>query len=248
VPSVTTINVVGSRGSSAYHALQTVFERRYASGFALNTNYTWSHAIGYPASWSGQGEVAAQLPNTNLAIERGNRDQDIRHRWVLMANYELPFGKSLTGFGKSLVAGWQLNAIALWSSGAPFSVTNNSPRSNTGITDRPDRIAYGKLDNPTILKWFDTSAFVPQALYTAGNSGVNILSGPPVRKLDFSMFKNFRVRKAYTVTFRAECFNITNTPNFDLPNGALGSPAFGTISSTGNNQPRQIQLALKLTF
>jgi hypothetical protein len=248
MPAVTTISLLGSQGGSSYHGLQVVFERRYANGLAFNTNYTWAHAIGTPAAWSGTGSVPAQLPWTNLRMERGNRDQDIRHRWVLMANYELPFWKSLTGFGRHVMAGWQVNAITMWSSGAPFTVTNNSPRSNQGITDRPDRIGSGKLDNPSIAQWFDTSAFVPQAIYTVGNSAVNILSGPPVRKVDFSLFKGFRLTEVYTLTFRVECFNITNTPSFGAPNGALGSPGFGSISDTGTSQPRQIQLALKLAF
>jgi hypothetical protein len=214
----------------------------------LNFNFAWSHAISDPASFAGQGEVVAQLPTTDFRIERGNSDTDVRRRAVLMGNYELPFGKSLTGFRKGLLGGWQLNLVGVLSDGLPFSITNASAKGNMGIVDRPNRIQNGTLSNRTIQNWFSTSAFVAQTLYTAGNSGVNILQGPPLRHLDLSVFKQFPLKERYTLTFRAESFNLTNTPNFGQPDSGLGDQAFGTISNTANNQPRNIQFALRLAF
>jgi hypothetical protein len=46
--------------------------------------------------------------------------------------------------------------------------------------------------------------------------------------------------------FRAEVFNLTNTPPFDDPNGSFGSSSFGTITSAGN--PSDFEFALKLHF
>lgn len=46
--------------------------------------------------------------------------------------------------------------------------------------------------------------------------------------------------------FRAEAFNLTNTPPLGAPNGVLGSPGFGSITSAGD--PRVVQLGLKVTF
>jgi len=45
-----------------------------------------------------------------------------------------------------------------------------------------------------------------------------------------------------------EVFNITNTPNFQPPDGNFGSTTFGSISSTGNAIPRQMQFGLKYLF
>jgi hypothetical protein len=74
------------------------------------------------------------------------------------------------------------------------------------------------------------------------------LQGPPLRHLDLSVFKQFPLKERYTLTFRAESFNLTNTPNFGQPDSGLGDQAFGTISNTANNQPRNIQFALRLAF
>jgi len=62
------------------------------------------------------------------------------------------------------------------------------------------------------------------------------------------VFKNLPLAGTTSLQLRVEVYNITNTPNFANPNSALGNPAFGTISSTGNSIPRQMQFAAKLLF
>ena len=83
--------------------------------------------------------------------------------------------------------------------------------------------------------------------YTFGNSGRDILRGPGFHNFDLALSRNFSYRDLATAEFRAEAFNILNTPQFSLPNATLGQPTTGTISSVVNPQ-RQIQLALRLAF
>ena len=75
------------------------------------------------------------------------------------------------------------------------------------------------------------------------------VSGPPFHKLDFSLFKEFPFKEKYRVEFRAESFNLSNTPNFSNPGSTNFSDAnsFGKIYSTRNNpnDAREIQVALK---
>jgi hypothetical protein len=68
------------------------------------------------------------------------------------------------------------------------------------------------------------------------------------------VFKNFRFRETWNLQFRAEAFNLFNTPEFALPNpatdeiGSPGSPGLaGSITSTVHAS-RELQLALKLSF
>ena len=91
------------------------------------------------------------------------------------------------------------------------------------------------------------AAWATPLQYTYGNSGRNPLRGPGRINLDFSLFKQFAVRERYRLQFRAEFFNLFNTPQFDLPNAVIGNPAAGVISSIVGT-PRQIQFALHLTF
>ena len=87
-----------------------------------------------------------------------------------------------------------------------------------------------------------------QPVNTVGNTGRNTLVGPPQRQINLSVFKNLTLHGATKLQIRAEGFNITNTANFANPNASFGTAGFGTITSTGNSIPRQIQFAAKLLF
>ena len=101
----------------------------------------------------------------------------------------------------------------------------------------------GELDQPTIDRWFDTSAFVLPAQFTYGDSGANILREDSYKNLDFSLFKRFGDK----VELRVECFNLTNTPSFNAPATAIDTATAGRITSTFST-PRQVQLGLKINF
>jgi hypothetical protein len=239
-PNLNSVGYDDTIGTANYHSLQAIFERRLKAGLTVNANYVFAKSL----SWTAGGQLM-----DNWHINYGPDAANIRHRWTLQLNYQLPFGRTFSGIAKAVASGWQFNAIGVYSTGSPITVTNGSSRINTGAGDRPNRVGSGDLSNPSLTKWFDTSAFVAQPLYTAGNSGVGILSGPPFRHLDLSLFKRFPVKERFAVDFRVETFNITNTPSFALPGSALGTSSFGVITSTnGNYTPRQIQLALRVSF
>jgi hypothetical protein len=246
-PNVSSITEYGDWGNSNYNALQTSLERRFQKGFSALVTYTWSHVLDNLAGTIG-GSSSLRYSN-NRAIEYGNSPYDIRQRFTLSLNYELPFSKNATGVAGVLAKGWQINAVSLLQTGLPFTVTNAASRSNTGGTDRPNVVCNGNISGGgTVSAWFNTACFAPQTLYTAGNLGFDTLRGPGVTTLDLSVFKHFSLTEKMKLEFRAESFNLTNTPNFSLPVSTFGTATFGTINSTGNNLPRNIQLALKLTF
>jgi outer membrane receptor protein involved in Fe transport len=250
-PNVQSIAQLSSWGNSNYHSLQLGVEHRFKSGLNLSSNYTWSHLIDdFP---NGSGKVGAgpfpQLVN-NYKLERGNSDIDLRHRFVLMVNYEVPFGRDFKGAAGMLAKGWQVNAIGVLATGTTFTVQNGAARSNTGGNDRPNYLRNANLpgDQRSLNRWVDTSAFVAQPLNEIGNEPRNPVYGPGRETLDFSLFKDFRLTERLKLQFRAEAFNITNTPNFEVPGNLLGTAAFGVISGTANTLPRNLQFALKLLF
>ena len=93
-----------------------------------------------------------------------------------------------------------------------------------------------------------------------GNAGRNILIGPGLTDLDFSLFKNNyikRISERFNVQFRAEIFNILNHANFAPPTtpnntdifdgtGTL-SPVAGLLTRT-TTTAREIQFAVKVVF
>jgi hypothetical protein len=111
---------------------------------------------------------------------------------------------------------------------------------------------YAGITTP--YQYFNPAAF---AAVPKNSSGVelrggttprNFLVGPGVSNLDFSTFKNFLFGERYNLQFRAEFFNLTNTPQFVNPNNNLTDGNFGKLQSTRLGSERQIQFALKFSF
>jgi hypothetical protein len=235
---VTTIGMFASDFTSTYDAMQLVFQRRHRNGLTVGSNYVLAHT-----QWTQPS------PNDVSVIERFDADFDVRHKFVFTANYELPFGQSFTGAAKQLLAGWQVNGVAYWQSGLPFNVTNSTARANTSAgNDRPNLVGDPELSNPTVDQWFNVAAFAAQPINTIGNAPRNVLHGPPQRRVDLSLFKDFGLSGTAKLQLRIECYNITDTPSFANPAAALGAAGFGSITSIGNSIPRQMQFAVKLLF
>lgn len=237
LPGVSSIPLISSTFEGTYNSMQLVFQRRQKNGLTVSSNYTLAHAV----------QTNAAPWDVNV-IERYDSDFDVRHRVVLSANYELPFLRDGSGVAHAVLGGWQVNTVAFWQSGLTFTVGNGTARSNTGGTDRPNQTGDPRLDSPTIAQWFNVAAFTAQPINTAGNTGRNTLHGPPQRRVDLSVFKNVPVHHDIRLQLRAEAFNVTNIPSFANPNANFGTAGFGSITSTGNAIPRQIQFAAKVLF
>jgi hypothetical protein len=239
--------------SANYGSLQAQIERRFNSGFSLLLAYTWSHSIDNGPSQTDNG-VSGPQNAYNFAAERGDSNYDIRNRLVVSTIYELPFGKGKALFNESrlanyVVGGWRFTGIFSAQSGLPFNPVESVDQSNTGTTERPNRIASGVLPDGqrSINNWFDVSAFPTPAQYTFGDSGRDILRGPGFHNVDFGLSRSVSVADRGTVEFRFEAFNAFNTPQFGLPNATLGQATTGVISTVANPQ-RELQAALRFAF
>jgi len=275
LPNLGAVGYYISEGSSTYHALQASFERRYSHGLTIGANYTWSHALDDTTGLSNEGQEGFSNANPyNIqGVESGNSDLDLRHRFVLSGNYELPFGSGFNGWKKMTVAGWQTNAVLIWNSGNPFTITDNfTGRSNSEYPgfmspgpSRPMQVASASVPDPNVSEWFNREAFVNNAPQgTIGNTPRNNLYGPSFRHFDFSLFKNFALKEKCSLQFRAEVFNLTNTPSFFVANDQNhdvttnlvfstlptppGWPFAQIVRTNPAYTPRQLQFALKFLF
>ena len=139
---------------------------------------------------------------------------------------------------------------------------------------RPDLIAGVNpyYQNKGVF-FINPAAFAVPQPGTFGNLGRDALRGPSNYQLDFTLSKKFAITESKNLEFRAECYNITNSPVFLAPgngtprlNDATGTVqpgqaytqsaaggTFGAVTSTVSNQVgsgtnRQFQLALRLNF
>lgn len=249
-------------GSSSYQSLQAKIEKRFASGFSFLGSYAWSKCLDGPGSEEG-GSPVYYLDNLN----KGRCDFDVPHNFVTSYIWEVPFGKGRRYLSRApravdfLVGGWQWQGINTLQSGVPYSVSINVDRANTGAgSQRPDAIAppvvpqnlncwYFTSSNPACRALLpnQTDTFVLPALYTYGNAGRNILRGDRLIQFDMSLIKNFRVTELKSFDFRAQVFNLTNTPSFSNPSGSVNLATGGQVTST-RNQPRLFEFGLKFNF
>ncbi len=251
LPNVTNIQYVDNSGITNYYALQAIFLRSMSHGLMFNANYTWAHGLSNSVQSASATTNAYALITNDPMYDYGNSPIDVRHRIAGSVIYDFPFGKSMSGFSGRIIGGWEAVLMGFWQTGIPFTVVDGSPAINLpGISsDRPNQIKSAALSNPSINKWFGTSQFVRQTAGTPGNEASDSVYGPRSRVLNMSLLKDIPIAERLRAQFRAEFFNITNTPNFGLPGNGMTTPSFGVISSTaGNMTPRQMQFALKLLF
>jgi hypothetical protein len=101
--------------------------------------------------------------------------------------------------------------------------------------------------------WFDTSAFARPTGARFGTVGRNTMRGPGVVNMDMSLFRTFPIKERVNLQFRAESFNISNTPHFANPSGNANSSNFGRITATQSNadaggRSREFRFGLRLGF
>ncbi len=254
------IGLTGPSASSSYHGLLVRMERRFQDGFSFLSSYTLSKSIDNGSSWNGaSASPAVPQDSLNRAAERGLSDFDSRQRLALNSIWELPLGEgrrflnNAGAIGNAILKGWQLAGILTFQSSRPFSpllvgtndsTTDNSTGFGTG-TDRPNLVGNPHLDDPDPSRWFNTSAF-ERPSGTFGSAGRNILRGPGFHSVDLALMKQWSLPRERRVQFRAEFFNLLNTPNFDLPIGDFNNPNFGSVTSAKDS--RQIQFGLRLEF
>jgi hypothetical protein len=178
--------------------------------------------------------------------------------FVASGIYEFPFGPkkrwvSGGGLPGLLLRDWQLNGVFSAYSGAPFTITcSGASLNDPGNTQTCDQVSQqvrilGGIGagNP----WFDPTAFRAVTNARFGSTGRDILRGPGLVNMDAGLFRNIRLSERFTLQFRAETFNLSNTAHFDNPSASLASPAsFGTITSASRQDQRVFRFAFRLAF
>jgi hypothetical protein len=244
---------------SSYHSLQATINRQMTGGLFLKGAYTYSHAIDQAnyGDWTAFSWNAPMVFNRNKA----NAANNIPHMFQLGYLYEFPFGKgkkwATSGVSRAALGDWLLNGIFSAYQGRQYMLSASSSSLNMpGNAQTPDQV------KPTVEKlglvgddgaWFDTSAFARVTDVRFGNVGRNTMRGPGVVNADLSLFRTFRFTERFNLQFRAESFNLSNTPHFANPNGNVNSSLFGRITATQSNadavgKSREYRLGLRLGF
>lgn len=235
---------------SFYNALQASFSKRMSHGLQVEGSYTWGKTI---------DEGQRHQDSYNIRASRSLASFDIAHRFVVSYLWELPFGRgrrfggNWTGALNAILGGWQFNGITVLQSGTPLGILASNTAGIFNTVTRPNWTGKSaKLegsDKDRLTRYFDRTQFSQPAPFTFGNMGPTSpeLRGPGVNNTDLSIFKTFTPRANVRVQLRLEALNAFNRVQFGSPNTSVTSGSFGVISTQAND-PRQLQLGVKLLF
>jgi hypothetical protein len=204
-----------------------------------------------------------------ILAERGNSDFDIRHNFTLSHVYELPFGRGRK-FGANIpraldavLGNFSLAGLLMIRSALPVYLSEGSDYADVGVATSPrpalkqgsisDLYADGRhgrtqflLPKPEADQYLGIPSNVTDPYAVTPR---NALRGPAVQVYDLSVIKKFAVAERATLNFEANFFNLFNHAIFGPPVAVLRDARFGRVTNTLNGtNPRQIQLALKLSF
>jgi len=255
--SLSAQNPSGSK--SIYHSFQLKTEKRFGAGLSLLASYTAQKLLDDNSITAVVGNNAATQNIYDRRSEWSVSANDVSQILTISSVYQLPFGKgrkfggSWNRFANAFGGGWQVNGIAALQTGQPLAITTQNTSGAGNASLRPNNTGHSaKLDGPVVdrlNRYFDKSVFTQPAPFTFGNTGRVLpdVRTPGAKNLNFSLFKSFAVVERFSLQFRAEAFNLFNTPQFGRPNSNMNNAQFGVISATAND-PRQLQFGLKLLF
>jgi hypothetical protein len=248
-------------GTTNYNAIEAKFEDRLSHGLYILFSYTHSKLIDDASSVFSSTVLSS--PNTSSLIaadsytprlERDSSLGDMPNVTSAAITYDLPAGHGHSfashGIAAATLGGWAVNVISSLQSGMPLAVTqatNGNAFAGFSI-ERPNIVGQPKL-NPADRapqRFFNTAAFAAAAPFAIGDASRDPVRGPAYRDLDLSLVKHTHLTERADLEFRAEVFDVTNTPAFAQPNGSFGNAAFGSITST-TTDPRVAQFALRFS-
>jgi outer membrane receptor protein involved in Fe transport len=259
-------------GYGTYNSLQVAINKGFSKGLFLKGGYTWARYMNM-AEDDGWAGLALWHWEPMIARNYAPSSEDRRHSFVMGWIYELPVGRgqrySLGGAADTLLGGWKINGTFVAYTGTPFTVTGSgSSLRCIGCTQTADQIAplrklggkgpgqpyYDPMSFRDPLFFFNPA----NPVYRPGTMGRNAVYGPGFWRVDAAVYKEFRVTERVRTEFRAESFNLTNTPRWGNPNAGAASMALnpdGTLRALNNfmtitsaTAERQFRFGLRLAF
>ena len=261
-----------------YNSLQSSVTRQMQHGLQLQASYTWSKNLDEVANEGNVNIFELELPNGDnrhlRSTSYGPAGDDRDQRLVVSFTWSTPKFASTPFLVRELLTNWTFSGIGVIQSGQALSVFDGNAGSVYGLLSARaqatgsnpsthgslySRVASGYLDPAAFTRAPEVANGTSIADEDFGNSGVGIVRGPGQHNMDLAIERIFPVKKGSSFLFRAEFFNLTNTPQFGNPNTNLGygnpllaqtaSASFGKINSEADGpHPRIIQFAAKYRF
>jgi hypothetical protein len=237
-PAFGRITVFDSGADSEYNGGFIQVTKRFSQNFQMLASYTYAKVIDtVPDATSvvtGNAGDDAKVTQDTLQpnLDRGLGVNDIRHRFVFSAVWDLSYANSMSNAAaKALLRGWTISTISQLQSGQPVSIGTTGDPGNDGnnFNDRAPLVGRNTLTGPELMTW------------------------------DLRLTREIPVKERVRVRLIFEGFDLTNRANFATIQNNLYTFKSGVFTPTTNYltkltmQPqgvgsRVFQLAAKITF
>jgi hypothetical protein len=262
-----------SGATASYQSLQATVQRHLSHGLQAQSSFTWEKSIDV-ASVANLSNGDEMNNPRDLHWSHGISNSNLPFTWVSNFIYNSPALSGQNLLVREVLAGWEISPIISWQSGSPFSINPGNDNAAFGelnkgsgclqdcASDRADRVPGVPLNVRQggrahwTEQYFNPAAFITRHDGTFGDSGRNLIQGPPGFNVDAALMKNWSILERYRLQFRFEFFNATNHPIMANPYAQPGDSGGGPSQINGgnggfggtNNTTRVGQAALKLTF
>lgn len=238
-------------GHNSHHSGTVRMERRYSQGLTLTSFYQFGKTINDGDDDGGRSGITYY----NRSLEKARASYDIRHRFVTVMTYELPFGKGRKwmtsgGLKNYLLGQWDFAGTQTFQSGPPMTITaGGSPNRYLPGQVRPNAIlpadqmvvggySIGANRFPLAAQnsYFNVNAFAYPAAFTAGTLGRNVVESPGMLWTQLSISKVIPIRERFLFTIRWDINNPTKQPQLADPGGSYNLQslaAFGRFTGNG---------------
>lgn len=273
-PQFGSVNLISNFGHNSYHAGTIRAEKRYSSGLILNSFYTFQKTI---TDNEGEGGVGG-VDYYNRRLEKGIATYNLKHRFVTILSYELPFGSGRRWMNHNrwadlAIGGWELTGTQTFQAGVPFTVGfANSPnkylptgaqRPNILTTTQQAQVQnweFGAVRFPTSAQnpYLNIGSFAYPAAYNVGTLGRTTFIGPGMNWTQLSIAKWWHIRERARFQLRLDANNFPiKQPQFNNPNATFDNNnplAFGKIGGTRGafsdigTSNSNLQIVMKVQF
>jgi len=226
-PRYPAINYEDNGAGHQYHGVSVEVQRRMKGGLQYQFYYTLQRDIGDLENGESPEDAYNRLR------ERSAWGALPTHRFTGLFIYELPFGKGKPLFNTDskvanfILSGWKISPIYIyetgnfitpqWTGPDPTGTRFSSNASRPNATLRPDALRDSYLDDRSIYRWFDVSAFAAPPIGRFGNSGKYVIKGVPVNVLHGSLAKEWTIKERAVIRWEFLGNNLLNHPNYMEP-------------------------------
>lgn len=250
-------------GDSDYQAAQVKINKLPTHGISFLVAYTFSKWLSnVPSADAAIGTTNSTTVQNyyDLAAEKSLSEDDFPQSLIANAVADLPFGRgkwllnNTNSAVNKIISGWTVSGILTGQSGFPLAlhatITDGGNRPNF-VPGVSPKLPGNRSRAEKVAEWFNTAAFAQPPAFTFGDvpRTIGSVRSPALKNLDFSLSKETQIHDRLRFQFRAEAFNLTNTPHFGLPNTTYSDTTFGQLNTLLPSPPtREIQFAGKIIF